>query len=51
MVGVVTILVVLVLIGPILVMFGGAIWAALFGLDVGDDVEHEHPVEVEADAH
>jgi hypothetical protein len=51
MVGVVTILVVLVLLGPILVMFGGAIWAALFGLDVGDDVEHDHPVDAEIDAH
>ena len=51
MVGVVTILIVLVLLGPILVMFGGAIWAALFGLDVGDDVEHDHPTEVDAEAH
>jgi hypothetical protein len=51
MVGVVTILIVLVLLGPILIMFGGAIWAALFGLDVGDDVEHEHPVDADADAH
>jgi hypothetical protein len=51
MVGVVTILIVLVLLGPILIMFGGAIWAALFGLDVGDDVEREHPVDSEADAH
>jgi hypothetical protein len=40
-----------VLLGPIFVMFGGAIWAALFGLDVGDDVEREHPAEAEADAH
>jgi hypothetical protein len=53
MVGAVTILLVLVLIGPILVMFGGAIWAALFGLDIGDDVEHkdDHPAEAEAEAH
>jgi hypothetical protein len=51
MVGVVTILIVLVLLGPIFVMFGGAIWAALFGLDVGDDAEHDHPAEAEAEAH
>jgi hypothetical protein len=37
--GVVLILVVLVLVGPIAVMLGGAIWSALVGWLVGDDAD------------
>jgi hypothetical protein len=37
--GVVLILLVLVLVGPIAVMLGGAIWSALVGWLVGDDAD------------
>lgn len=40
MLGVVLIVVALVLVGPILVMLGGAVWSALFGWLVIDDTEH-----------
>ncbi len=39
MLGVVLILLVLVLVGPIAVMLGGAIWSALVGWLVGDDAD------------
>jgi hypothetical protein len=39
MVGVVLIVLALVLVGPILVMLGGAIWSALVGWLVVDDTE------------
>lgn len=47
MLGVVLIVLTLVLVGPILVMFGGAVWSALLSWAVIDDVEHadEHPAE------
>ena len=40
MVGVVLVVIALVLVGPLLVMFGGAVWSALVGWLVLDDVEH-----------
>jgi hypothetical protein len=39
MVGVVIIVAVLVLLGPVAVMVGGAAWSALIGWLVGDDAE------------
>jgi hypothetical protein len=39
MVGVVLIVLALVVVGPIAIMLGGAIWSALFGWAVGDDVD------------
>ena len=38
MLGVVLVLLVMFLIGPIIVFVGGAIWSALFGWAVGDSV-------------
>ena len=38
MLGVVLILLVMFLIGPIILFVGGAIWSALFGWGVGDSV-------------
>jgi hypothetical protein len=49
MLGVVLIVLTLVLIGPILVMLGGAVWSALVGWLLVDDTEHDHPVELEAE--
>jgi len=40
MVGVVLIVLTLVLVGPLLVMFGGAVWSALVGWLLIDDTEH-----------
>ncbi len=42
MVGVVLIVLALVLVGPILVMFGGAVWAALVGWLLVDDAEQRN---------
>jgi hypothetical protein len=39
MLGVVLIVLVLVLVGPIAVMLGGAIWSALVGWLLGDDAD------------
>jgi hypothetical protein len=47
MIGVVLVVLALVLVGPILIMLAGAVWSALVGWLVLDDVEHEHPSEVE----
>ena len=47
MLGVVLIVLTLVFVGPILVMFGGAVWSALVGWLLIDDTEHrdERPAE------
>ena len=39
MLGVVLVVLVMVLVGPIAVMLGGAIWSALVGWLVGDDAD------------
>ena len=39
MLGVVLIILTMVLLGPIAVMLGGAVWSALFGWAVGDDAD------------
>ena len=39
MLGVVLIILALVLVGPIAVMLGGAVWSALVGWLVGDDAD------------
>ena len=39
MLGVVLIVLVLVLVGPIVVMLGGAIWSAVVGWLLGDDAD------------
>lgn len=39
MLGVVLVILVMVLVGPIAVMLGGAIWSALVGWLVGDDAD------------
>ena len=39
MIGVVLIILVLVLVGPIAVMLGGAIWSGLVGWMLGDDAD------------
>ena len=39
MLGVVIIIAVLVLLGPVAVMMGGAAWSALIGWTVGDDAD------------
>lgn len=49
MVGVVLVVLTLVLVGPILVMLGGAVWSALVGWLVLDDVEHDHEPELESE--
>jgi hypothetical protein len=41
MLGVVLIVLALVVVGPIAVMLGGAVWSALFGWAVGDDVDQQ----------
>jgi hypothetical protein len=41
MVGVVLIVLALVVVGPIAIMLGGAVWSALFGWAVGDDVDRQ----------
>jgi len=38
--GVLIIVLVMVLLGPVAVMVGGAVWSALVGWLVGDDAEH-----------
>ena len=43
MLGVVLIVLALVLVGPIAVMLGGAVWSALVGWLLGDDAEHAAP--------
>jgi hypothetical protein len=42
MVGVVLIVVALVLVGPVLIMLGGAVWSALMGWLILDDVEQSN---------
>jgi hypothetical protein len=42
MLGVVLIVLALVLVGPILVMFGGAVWSALIGWLLLDDAEQRN---------
>ncbi len=39
MLGVVLVVIALVIVGPIAVMLGGAVWSALFGWLVGDDAD------------
>ena len=39
MVGAVVILVVMLFVGPVAVMLGGAAWSALFGMFLGDEAE------------
>ncbi len=39
MVGVVLIVIALVIVGPAVVMLGGAIWSALIGWLIGDDAD------------
>jgi hypothetical protein len=43
MVGVVLVVLALVLVGPILVMLGGAVWSALVGWLFGDGTEQPSP--------
>lgn len=42
MVGAIVFAVVMILALPVVIMVGGAIWSALFGWDVGDDVHRAH---------
>ena len=54
MVGALVFAVAMVLVVPIAVMFGGAIWSGLFGWlssDNADDVAANPPVPEDADAH
>jgi len=41
MLGAVLMVVVMVLVVPVAIMFGGAIWSALFGWAVSDDVDQQ----------